>query len=184
MHVYVQKSISTTRPRSPASFSGRRPGVLNHCWVPWISGAVPSTGSVDPDFASLPPAAWRAGAAPGCVPRTSASRLRAVAVSSRALVGLTSTDGRSSAIADWNRVSYPPAISAATTTITTPIAICSRPLCLDRREVSLRPPSISAYRTAADPMPYASATVSRPAVNDCDADTVMTPARIGPAQGA
>ena len=34
------------------------------------------------------------------------------------------------------------------------------------------------------PDPYASATASRPAVNVCAADTVITPARIGPAHGA
>ena len=40
------------------------------------------------------------------------------------------------------------------------------------------------WGTTAVPTPYASATASRPAVNDCAADTVITPARIGPAQGA
>ena len=49
---------------------------------------------------------------------------------------------------------------------------------------SRRPPSMSAYSTTALPALYANATASRPAVKSCDADTVMTPARIGPAQGA
>ena len=43
MHVYVQKSISTTRPRSFAIVSG---AVLNHCPVSAKSGASPSTGSL------------------------------------------------------------------------------------------------------------------------------------------
>ena len=45
MHVYVQKSTSTTWPRSVASDSGAPPGVLNHCWVSVKSGAAPRSGS-------------------------------------------------------------------------------------------------------------------------------------------
>src|SRR5438874_2153288 len=43
MHVYVQKSISTTRPRSDASVSGLPPGVLNERSVSVKSGAVPKS---------------------------------------------------------------------------------------------------------------------------------------------
>src|ERR1700727_1874264 len=42
MHVYVQKSISTTRPFNPVSDSGRCPGVLNQSCVSLNSGAGPS----------------------------------------------------------------------------------------------------------------------------------------------
>src|ERR1035437_5639894 len=45
MHVEVQKSTSTTCPRSPARVSGAPPGVLNHRWVLVNSGAVPRSGS-------------------------------------------------------------------------------------------------------------------------------------------
>ena len=45
MHVYVQKSTSTTWPRSPASVSGLSPGVLNQSWLSVKSGAVPRSGS-------------------------------------------------------------------------------------------------------------------------------------------
>src|SRR6516225_9772352 len=65
-----------------------------------------------------------------------------------------------------------------------PIAIWKRPLRLARRPATRRPPSISTYSTKADPTPYASATDRRAAVKVCDAETVMTPARIGPAHGA
>src|SRR3989442_3738333 len=41
MHVYVQKSTSTTRPRSEASASGVPPGVLNQRSVSVKSGAAP-----------------------------------------------------------------------------------------------------------------------------------------------
>src|SRR3989442_2574368 len=41
MHVYVQKSPSTTRPRSEVSASGVPPGVLNQRSVSVKSGAVP-----------------------------------------------------------------------------------------------------------------------------------------------
>ena len=75
-------------------------------------------------------------------------------------------------------------MSTATSTITAPVASWSRPLCPDSRRVSRRPPIIRTYSTTAVPTPYASATASRPAVNDCAADTVITPARIGPAHGA
>src|SRR5437763_14555843 len=43
MHVYVQKSISSTRPRSDASVSGLPPGVLNERSVSVKSGAVPKS---------------------------------------------------------------------------------------------------------------------------------------------
>ncbi len=45
MHVYVQKSTSTTRPRSPASESGLSPGVLNQSSVSVNSGAWPRSFS-------------------------------------------------------------------------------------------------------------------------------------------
>ena len=38
---------------TPAMVSGRSPGVLNHCWVPWNSGARPITGRSDAALASL-----------------------------------------------------------------------------------------------------------------------------------
>ena len=41
MHVYVQKSTSTTRPRNAASVSGVSPGVLSQSWVSVNSGAAP-----------------------------------------------------------------------------------------------------------------------------------------------
>ena len=41
MHEYVQKSISTTRPRRPASVSGLPPGVPSHAEMPANSGAGP-----------------------------------------------------------------------------------------------------------------------------------------------
>ena len=76
------------------------------------------------------------------------------------------------------------AISSATATITPPIARWKVPLRRASGEVSRRPPIISTYSTAALPALYASATARRPAVKSCAADTVITPARIGPAQGA
>ena len=45
MQVYVQKSMSTTRPFSDASERGRFPGVLNQSSVSMNSGAAPSVGS-------------------------------------------------------------------------------------------------------------------------------------------
>src|SRR3984957_20872798 len=45
MQVYVQKSISTARPRSEASVSGLSPGVLNQSSVSVNSGAAPRAGS-------------------------------------------------------------------------------------------------------------------------------------------
>ena len=44
MQVYVQKSISTTWPRRPASVSGRSPGVLNQSSVPVNAGASGPSG--------------------------------------------------------------------------------------------------------------------------------------------
>src|SRR6202035_1124881 len=44
MHVYVQKSTSTTWPRSCWRLRGRLPGVLNHCSVLVKFGATPRTG--------------------------------------------------------------------------------------------------------------------------------------------
>ena len=68
--------------------------------------------------------------------------------------------------------------------MTAPIAIWSLPLRRASGAVRRRPPSISAYSTSAEPSPYASATASRPAVNGCAAETVITPASTGPAHGA
>ena len=45
MHEYVQKSRSTTLPRSPASVRGLPPGVLTQVSIPRISGAVPTEAS-------------------------------------------------------------------------------------------------------------------------------------------
>ena len=42
-HEYVQKSTSTTLPRSPASESGFDPGVLIHAPMPAKSGAGPKS---------------------------------------------------------------------------------------------------------------------------------------------
>src|SRR6266702_2581929 len=57
MHVYVQKSISTTRPRSEASVSGLPAGVLNHRSVSVKSGAVPRSRRL---CASASSVAWLA----------------------------------------------------------------------------------------------------------------------------
>ncbi|HST54997.1 MAG TPA: hypothetical protein VLJ42_03755 [Solirubrobacteraceae bacterium] len=46
-----------------------------------------------------------------------------------------------------------PSISSAITTITAPIVIWKRPLRRASGPVSLRPPSISAYNTSAEPTP-------------------------------
>ena len=45
MHEYVQKSTSTTLPRSAASDSGRLPGVFSQSAMPVKSGAVPRSGN-------------------------------------------------------------------------------------------------------------------------------------------
>src|SRR5271155_3202537 len=63
MHVYVQKSTSTTRPRSELSGSGRSPGVLNQSSVSVNSGAAPSSGS---SCASASRVAWLALGAAVC----------------------------------------------------------------------------------------------------------------------
>ncbi len=44
MHEYVQKSTSTTLPRSSLSDSGWSPGVLNHAVIPVKFGARPRSG--------------------------------------------------------------------------------------------------------------------------------------------
>src|SRR5438128_12639048 len=62
MHVYVQKSTSTTRPRSEASVSGLPPGVLNQRWVSANSGAAPSSRRPRASASSVAPLAL-AGAA-------------------------------------------------------------------------------------------------------------------------
>ena len=43
MHEYVQKSISTTRPRRPAIVSGLPSGVSSQVWMPVNSGAGPKS---------------------------------------------------------------------------------------------------------------------------------------------
>ena len=79
MHEYVQKSTSTTLPRSDASAAGRPPGGLSQCEMPTKSGALPRTGRVD--FA--PPACFAAAAAKELPWPCSESRCwRASAVSS------------------------------------------------------------------------------------------------------
>src|SRR5580704_7270045 len=62
MHVYVQKSTSTTRPRSDGSVSGRSPGVLNQSSVSVNSGAENWSGR---DRASASRVAWLASRAAG-----------------------------------------------------------------------------------------------------------------------
>jgi hypothetical protein len=99
-------------------------------------------------------------------------------------VGFTSSAGRWAAISFSKLMSSSAAISSATPTITAPMARWKLPLRRASGALSRRPPSISAYSTSALPALYASATASRPAVKSCAADTVITPARIGPAQGA
>ncbi len=58
MHEYVQKSISTTRPRRPASVSGVPPGVSSQAEMPVNSGAGPKSRRFPPGIA---PGADRAG---------------------------------------------------------------------------------------------------------------------------
>ena len=47
MQEYVQKSTSTTLPRSEASDAARPPGVFSQCEMPTKSCASPSTGRAD-----------------------------------------------------------------------------------------------------------------------------------------
>ena len=47
MHEYVQKSTSTTLPRSDDSDRGRSPGVLSQAVMPWKLGAAPQSSSDD-----------------------------------------------------------------------------------------------------------------------------------------
>ena len=149
MQLYVQKSTSTTRPRSADIVSGRPPGVLNHVCVSVKSGAAPSTGSGALRVACARPACALAR----CAPRSEASPRLAAALVSSELLGLTRNDGRSLATAVSKRVSRSKSISVATHTITAPIAIWKRSLLGASREVSRRPPSMRTYSAAAEPMP-------------------------------
>src|SRR2546430_1788315 len=63
MHVYVQKSISTTRPCSEASVSGPLPGVLNQRCVRAKPGALPRSPSLRASARSV---AWLALAGAAC----------------------------------------------------------------------------------------------------------------------
>ena len=187
MQVYVQKSTSTTRPRSDASVSGRSPGVLNQRWVSANSGASPRSLSPRASASSVASLAFL-GAAFGFVP--SANLAPCPAISLRRLStafdfsspAVTFTSGMCSATYWSKRTSKPAMIARAVRSITAPSVRCSvgpRPAARTRSN-NLRPLSVSASSTAALPSEYASATAT---VLPLAALTDMTAARIGPAQG-
>ena len=167
MHVYVQKSISTTRPRSAASDSGLE---LNQRCVPVKSGAVPSTGS----FERGPVGARSANFGAGRMPL---SRLPTDLESSSPAARLAF--GAWSAIAFSARTSSCAAIATAVTISTAPSARCT----FSVRGSSRRPPSISTSSTIAEPAAYAAAMTSVRSVVPVVAPTEITAARIGPAHG-
>ena len=131
MQVYVQKSISTTRPRRPFICSGvvlnQRPGSAK-------SGAAPSTGSCGvrtPGSAASPAVAfWIAATASASnfgLPRRPASSSLTAAVFSRPPVGLVRKEGKWLASASWKRRSTLVNMSTAVSSITAPKPRCSPP---------------------------------------------------------
>ena len=87
--------------------------------------------------------------------------------------------GACSAMAFSTRTSTWAIIATAVAISTAPRTRCT----LSVRGISLRPPSISASRTIAEPAAYASATSSVRSVVPVVAPTEITAARIGPAHG-
>ena len=167
MHEYVQKSTSTTLPRSESSVRGFE---LNQVLIPLNSGATPKSSSPSVSFTLAGSTSDEPGRSSS--PRTRSPRAPGAPSCSRAP-------------SVWSLVSRPSAISTATATMAPP-STCRTSGAWRRRGATLRPrraASTSPSRTTPAPRAYARVTITADAVKCSVAATVATAAMIGPAHG-